>query len=131
MRTLLLICLLAAAASAQSLSDHLAQIAGAVDGRIGTAALIVETGESAGVQASERFPMQSVYKFPIAMAVLHMVDGGALQLDQQVTVARAELVPAGLRSPIRDANPQGDFPMSLRELLRFAVSESDGTASDV
>jgi beta-lactamase class A len=127
----MLICLLAAATSAQSLSDRLSQIAGAIDGKIGAAALIVETGESAGVHASDRFPMQSVYKFPIAMAVLHMVDGGTLRLDQPVTVARAELVPASLHSPIRDAHPQGDFPISLRELLRYAVSESDGTASDV
>jgi beta-lactamase class A len=127
----MLICLLAVTAAAQSLSDRMAQIAGAVDGRIGAAGLIVETGESAGLHASDRFPMQSVYKFPIAMAVLHMVDGGALRLDQQVTVARAELAPAGLHSPIRDAHPQGDFQISLRDLLRYAVSESDGTASDV
>jgi beta-lactamase class A len=131
MRILMLIGLIAGIASAQSLYEQLAKVAGAVDGHIGAAVRIVETGESASLRGGDRFPMQSVYKFPIAMAVLHLVDGGALKLDQETMVARADLVPAGLHSPIRDAHPQGDFQMSLRELLRYAVSESDGTASDV
>jgi beta-lactamase class A len=131
MRTLTLMWLLAAAACAQPLSERLSRIAGSVDGRVGATARIVETGESAGVHEGERFPMQSVYKFPIAMAVLHLVDGGTLSLDSQVMVARADLVPSNTHSPIRDAHPDGDFRMPLREVLRYAVSESDGTASDV
>jgi len=39
--------------------------------------------------------------------------------------------PQRLHSPVRDLHPEGDFVIPLRELLRFAVSESDGTASDV
>ncbi|PWT91336.1 MAG: serine hydrolase [Proteobacteria bacterium] len=109
----------------------MAQAARTVDGKVGASVLVVETGERAGVRAADRFPMQSVYKFPIAMAVLHLVDAGKLKLDDPVTVARAELVPAALHSPIRDAHPQGDFPMPLRDILRYAVAESDGTASDV
>jgi beta-lactamase class A len=80
---------------------------------------------------AHRFPMQSVYKFPIAMAILHQVDEGRLQLDQPVRVAKAELVPPGLRSPLRDGHPAGDFDAPLRDIIRYAVSESDGTASDV
>jgi beta-lactamase class A len=109
----------------------MAQTARAVDGKVGAAVLVVETGERAGVRSADHFPMQSVYKFPIAMAVLHLVDAGKLKLDEPVMVARSELVPAALHSPIRDAHPQGDFAMPLRELLRYAVAESDGTASDV
>jgi beta-lactamase class A len=131
MRILMLIWMLAAAAGAESLSARLAHIAGAVNGRIGAAALVVETGESASLHGRDRFPMQSVYKFPIAMAVLHLVDAGTLKLDQQVTVERADLLPAGWHSPIREAHPQGGFAMPLRELLRYAASESDGSASDV
>jgi beta-lactamase class A len=131
MRNLMLIWCLTAVAAAQSLSGRLAEIAGTVNGRVGAAALVVETGESAGVHGTGHFPMQSVYKFPIAMAVLHLVDAGALKLDQKVTVSREDLVPAGTHSPIRDAHPQGGFPVPIRELLRYAVQESDGTASDV
>jgi beta-lactamase class A len=74
--------------------------------------------------------MQSVYKLPIGMAVLAQVDNGKLNLDQQVRVEKSDFVRSGQRSPIRDKNPKG-VELSLRELLRYAVSESDGTASDV
>jgi len=74
--------------------------------------------------------MHSVYKLPIAMAVLRRVDDGKLKLDQKVKVEKSDFVPAGMYSPVRDKNPKG-AELSLAELLRYAVSESDGTASDV
>ena len=74
--------------------------------------------------------MQSVYKLPIGMAVLAQVDSGKLDLEQLVRVEKSDFVHSGQRSPIRDKNPKG-VQLSLRELLRYAVSESDGTASDV
>lgn len=75
--------------------------------------------------------MQSVYKLPIGMAVVDLADHGELKLDQPVRVEHHELVPAALHSPIRDLHPNGNFDMTARELLRYAISESDGTASDV
>lgn len=74
--------------------------------------------------------MQSVYKLPIGMAVLAQVEQGKLTLDQRVRVEKSDFVRSGQRSPIRDKNPNG-VELSLSELLRYAVSESDGTASDV
>lgn len=101
-----------------------------VQGRIGVAALLIETGEKIGYKADERFPMQSVYKFPIGMAALYAVDQGILKLDKPVKVAKEEYVSAQQHSPLRDKNPDG-ATVTVRELLRLAVSESDGTASDV
>jgi beta-lactamase class A len=112
------------------LTTEFARIASDARGHSGAAALLIETGETATFHGADRFPMQSVYKFPIAMAVLHDIDRGLLRLDQTVTVAKADLVPPALHSPIRDQHPNG-ATLSLRELLRYAVSESDGTASDV
>lgn len=127
MTTILLLCL---AAGLTDLSTDLARIADSTPGHIGAAAVILETGDRAAVRGNEHFPMQSVYKFPIAMAVLHAVDSGKLKLDESVRVDRSELVPPALHSPIRDRYPDGGS-LSLREILRYAVSESDGTASDV
>jgi beta-lactamase class A len=64
------------------------------------------------------------------MAVMKQVDAGKIKLDQKVHVTKGDFVRAGQYSPIRDNNPKG-VEMSVRELLRFAISESDGTASDV
>ncbi len=108
----------------------LEQIAASAQGKVGAAAMVLETGESVGLRADDQFPMQSVYKFPIAMTVLHQVDGGTLKLDQSIRIEKGELVPPGLHSPIRDEHPDG-VEKPLREILRYAVEESDGTASDV
>jgi beta-lactamase class A len=119
-----------AAAPPPALDAEIEQIAHSVEGRVGAAMMLLETGETAGFDADGRFPMQSVYKFPIAMAILSQVDAGALKLDGQVRVAKADLVPPSLHSPIRDQHPEG-VELSVRELLRFNIVESDGTASDV
>ena len=126
----LLVVSLLAACQAGGLQSQMEQIAQAARGRVGAAAVVLETGQSASIRGGGRFPMQSVYKLPIGMAVLDLVDRGTLRLDRKVAVRKADLVPPALHSPIRDEHPQG-VEMSVRELLRFAVAESDGTASDV
>jgi beta-lactamase class A len=112
------------------LRKQIEQIASAAKGRVGVAAEVLETGESVSLNPHEHFPMQSVYKLPIGMAVLAQVDSGKLDLEQRVRVEKSDFVHSGQHSPIRDKNPKG-VELSLRELLRYAVSESDGTASDV
>ena len=74
--------------------------------------------------------MQSVYKLPIAMAVMEQVRLGKLDLDENVGVTKDDMVRAGQRSPLRDQNPDGG-EFTIRELVRLALVESDGTASDV
>lgn len=99
-------------------------------GRIGVDAVVLETGESVSLGETDHYPMQSVYKLPIAMAVLKQVDDGKLTLDQKVRVEKAEYVREGQHSPLRDKNPNG-AEVTVKELIRLSISESDGTASDV
>lgn len=115
---------------ARELEAEIGRIAGEARGRVGAAARVLETGEEVALNGRDRFPMQSVYKLPIAMAVLRQVDAGKLKLDESVRVEKGDFVRAGQYSPIRDKNPKG-VELSMAELLRYAVSESDGTASDV
>jgi beta-lactamase class A len=118
------------AASPNRLRERIEQIAGDARGRVGAAVLLIETGETVAFNGEQRFPMQSVYKLPIAMAVLRQVDEGVLKLEQKVRIEEEDLVGARLHSPIRDGYRRG-AELSLSTLLRFAVSQSDGTASDV
>ncbi len=113
-----------------ALHERFKEIAGRVDGRVGVYALVLETGDTASFNGDQRFPMQSVYKFPIAMAVLDMVDKGKYSLDQTIRIPRAE-IPARGYSPIREKYPKGDVSISLAELLRATVGESDNTGCDV
>ncbi|HEX8173807.1 MAG TPA: class A beta-lactamase, subclass A2 [Pyrinomonadaceae bacterium] len=112
------------------LQRQIAQIASDAKGRVGVRALLLETGQSISLNAKEHYPMQSVYKLPIGMALLEQVDAGKLRLDQRVRIEKSDYLKKEQHSPIRDKNPEG-VELSLEEVLRFAVSESDGVASDV
>lgn len=100
-------------------------------GRVGAAVMLLETGEGFELSGGESFPMQSVYKLPIGMALLRRVDEGEIKLDGRVRVEQSDLVPAGIYSPIRDKYPRGGADLSVGELLRAMLVESDGTASDI
>ena len=90
---------------------------------------MLETGEAL-LDPHDHFPMQSVYKLPIGMAVMKQVDASKIKLDQKVSVTKNDFVRAGQHSPIREKYPNGT-EITVNELLRYAISESDGTASDV
>jgi beta-lactamase class A len=109
------------------LRDRIEKISHAAQGYVGVTATVLETGESVSYNSDRRFPMQSVYKFPIAMAVLAQVDRGTLKLDQKIRVKKSDIVKDSL---ILDEKSQG-MEFSLAELLKYMVSESDNTACDV
>lgn len=112
------------------LEKNISDIAGLAKGKVGVAAVVIETGESVSLNADQHFPMQSVYKLPIAMAVMDLVRRGELELDEKIGVSIEDMVRQGQHSPLRDANPNGG-EFTIRELIRLALVESDGTASDV
>lgn len=128
---LLPILLVAAAQPSSELSQRIAAIAQEARGKVGVAAVVLETGESAGLETGEKFPMQSVYKLPIGMAVLAKVDRGELKLEQKIRVTKAEMAPGDSHSPLRDKHPEGDVDFTIAELINAAVSLSDNTACDV
>lgn len=81
------------------------------------------------VNANRRFPMQSVFKFHIALKMLAEVDKGKFGLDQPITIKKDELLP-GLYSPIREAHPEG-ATLPLSEILEYTVSASDNAGCDI
>jgi beta-lactamase class A len=114
----------------QQLRAQITEIAKEANGKVGVYATVLETGQSVALNENEHFAMQSVVKLPISMAVLKRVEEGKLDSDERIGISKDEMVPSNMRSPIRDTNPNGG-EMSVRELIRYAMSESDGTAADV
>jgi beta-lactamase class A len=121
---------LAAALPFSGLTNQFEKIAGDAKGRVGVAVKIIESNETADLHGDEHFPMHSVYKLPISMAVLQRVDRGELKLDQKVKVEPGDFVRKGMYSPVRDKYPNGT-ELTIAELLRYTICESDGSASDV
>src|SRR4028118_1041152 len=98
------------------------------DAVIGVSAIHLESGKRLSVRGTDRFPMGSVYKFLIALAVLRRVDAGTLSLQQSVTIEPEDFSLG--HSPLRDAAHGRPITLTVRELLRHMVSISDNTASD-
>ncbi len=97
-------------------------------GLLGAAILDLSTGEMKGVNADKPMPMQSVFKLPLAIAVMDAADKGQLSLDDEVTLTRDQLSVA--HSPIAEAFPERtDY--TVEELIRAAVAQSDNTAADI
>jgi beta-lactamase class A len=109
-------------------ATQFAEIASTSGGRVGVFVQLLGAGQTLELNAAERFPMQSVYKLPISMAMLDQVDRKAMTLRQTVTLTAKDMVP-GIHSPLRDAHPCG-LEISVRDLIRAAIVDSDGTASD-
>ncbi|GAB4044058.1 class A beta-lactamase, subclass A2 [Spirosoma litoris] len=81
------------------------------------------------INGDKHMPMQSVYKFHVALAVLNEVDKGHLKLTQKMHVKKSDIVP-GLHSPMGEDYPNGDVDLPLADLIRYMVAESDGSACD-
>jgi beta-lactamase class A len=129
-----LILLLASAAPAPAsraaLEARFAEIAASAGGVVGVSALHLESGKGASLHGHERFPMASVFKLPLAIALLERVDRGALRLDQGVPLGPADIRPGGAGRTIADRAPSGGITLSIGELLEAMLVQSDNTAAD-
>ncbi|KYC36441.1 serine hydrolase [Scytonema hofmannii PCC 7110] len=101
----------------------------AAQGNVGIGVLDLSTGKSWFRNGKQRFPMQSVYKLPIAIATLKRVDEGKFALNQPITVTRQELAPEW--SPITKEFKGNSQQFTVQNLLERSVGISDNTAADV
>jgi beta-lactamase class A len=74
--------------------------------------------------------MQSVYKFPLAIATFRRIDEGKLFLQQKILL-RKKYLPRNTWSPLAEKYPKGNVRITLEELLRYTVSESDNNGCDI
>lgn len=97
---------------------------------IGVSILDLDKGDTFTFNNSHHFPMQSVFKFHLALAVLNQVDKGKMSLNQPIFIKKSDLLP-NLWSPMREKYPQGNVTIPLSEILQFTVSQSDNSGCDL
>ena len=97
---------------------------------IGVALYDVQTGKTLNINGDKHFPMQSVFKFPIALKVLAEVDKGKMNLKDSIFITAKDLLPRTW-SPIRDNFPEGNIKMPLSEIVRYTISQSDNNGCDI
>ena len=86
--------------------------------------------DTLSINGNKHFPMESVFKFHLAVAVLIEVDKGKLSLDQKVPVKKSDLLP-NTWSPLRDKYPNGNIELTLSDLLSYTVSHSDNNGCNI
>ena len=74
-----------------SLSDQIAALGPAFDGKAGIAIISLRDGWEADWNARALFPQQSCSKLWVSITALDLVDRGLLNLNQQVTLSRADM----------------------------------------
>jgi len=100
----------------------------AAQGNVGIGILDLKTGESWFRNGLQRFPMQSVFKLPLGIVILKLVDEGKLSLGQSVTISRQEFAPG--YSPMLKEIKGNSAQFTVRDLLERSIGMSDNTAGD-
>jgi beta-lactamase class A len=97
---------------------------------VGISILELETGETINSNGDKHYPMVSVFKFHIALAVLNKVDKGELSLNQKIFIKKSELL-ENTWSPFRDKHPNGGISITIKEALKWMVTKSDNNLCDI
>ncbi len=85
--------------------------------------------DTLSVHGDRHYPLQSVFKFHIALVVLAEIDKGRFSLDQKIVILKKDLLP-DLHSPIRDEYPNG-VTLPLAKIIAYTVAQSDNVGCDV
>lgn len=85
--------------------------------------------DNISINGDRRFPMQSVFKFHIGLAMLSEIDKGNFSLEQKVEITKKDLL-LDLYSPIKDEYPNGTT-LTIAEILEYTVSQSDNVGCEV
>jgi beta-lactamase class A len=128
--SLFTLCAVSASAQ-QSLRQQVRAIAIEAHGKVSVACSLPGSALNCDFNPHARPPMQSVFKLPLALTILHHVEQGALSLDQPVRFLRQDRILPYVYSPLQDQYPDAGVDVPLHELLRLTVSLSDNVAADV
>jgi beta-lactamase class A len=132
MRFALLIALSTISACAQEpLRQQIRVIAREAHGKVSVACSLPGSALNCDLHPNARPPMQSVFKLPLAITVLHQAEQGTLSLDEQVLFLPQDRILPHAHSPLQDQYPNAGVDVPLRELLRLTVSQSDNVAADI
>lgn len=118
------------ATAKNALQSELAEYIKDKDANIGVAVIIDRT-DTIEINGNQAFPMLSVYKFPIAVAL-----GNYLRATNKIIPDTLTVTPADLRpdtySPMRDKYAGSEaVRLPLYEIMAYAMQQSDNNASDI
>ncbi|MET4137680.1 beta-lactamase class A [Pedobacter sp. UYP1] len=111
------------------LQERIQHIIDTTGGKIGVGVKGMDFKGGFVMNGNSGYPMMSVFKFPLAFAILHKVDQGELKLSQKYHMPK-ETLDTNTWSPMLKDLPHQDLDITLADLLTYAVSKSDNNACD-
>lgn len=108
------------------------KIAGFLKGKKATVGVAVLTNKDETILHNNEvhYPLLSVFKFHVALAVLDKMNREEIPLKHIVHVKASQLQP-NTYSPLRQKHSGQDLDIPLGELLQYSISLSDNNACDI
>ena len=132
MRLVLLFALLAGPAAAQApLRQQIGGIAAEARGTVSVACSLPGTALNCDLNPHAHPPMQSVFKLPLAMTMLHQIEKGRHSLDEPVRFMPEDRILPHAYSPLQDKYPDAGVELRLRDVMQWTVGLSDNAASEI
>ena len=111
------------------LTDSISQIVLACPGEIGVA-VIINNIDTVKVNNKSIYPMMSVFKVHQALALCNDFDKKGISLDTLIKINREKLDPKTW-SPMMKDYSSSVISLTVRDLLRYALIQSDNNASNL
>jgi beta-lactamase class A len=111
----------------EELERHLKSICDRAQGTVGLSVVHIESGKTISINGKSQLPLYSVFKLPLAVAVLKEVEEKRLRLDQKIHVTPEEIVPGVPENTAIWLKP-ADF--TIEQLINYSISRSDNTSSE-
>jgi beta-lactamase class A len=111
------------------LQNEITRLAKITDGEVGLTAIHIESGRRVALHETDRFPMASTFKVPIAVQILSRVDRGEIRLDQMITLEPHDLHPGS--GTLSNLFKQPGVSLSVRNLMELMLLISDNSATDI
>ena len=126
---LLLLVVLPLAGKAEDLGAQLRKV---IEGKAATVgvAVIFNGSELVTVNDMYRYPMMSTYKFHQALSVVDYINREKETLDTEILVKQSDMK-TEMYSPMHDANRKGNFYITIGDLLKYSLIDSDNHACDI
>lgn len=113
-----------------ALQQNLQKLTTGFDGRLGICALETTSTNPICVNGDQAFSLQSVMKLVVSVAVMDAVDRGKMRLAD-VVIVRPDDAGPGPQDFADFVKSKGQVKVTVEELIRRAIVDSDSTSIDI
>lgn len=111
------------------LKDSINKILTDKDAIVGVSILGINSKDTISINGNKKLPMQSVYKYHLALTVLNQIDQGKLSLNDTIKITKQH-IDTPLWSLIRKKLPNGG-KLTLAQVIKYTIANSDNVGCDI